>query len=219
MNHYQIHFGQRRILILCLLTFLWLGIYIMPLYSADLAVMQERASSQITQKPLEQVNPAQPIDVIVLLDDSGSMATCWPWPKDRAPFAPPCGEPSPNLPTDPDELRYSAARLLLQLADDEDRIAVVRFDNIGVGVGELGTLQSVGQRENRRRLTAALQPPNDYFTRGYTRLDLGLDVVIQLLRNGQEPNRSQYILLLTDGEPSEPGNSPNQGARVDQLLP
>lgn len=226
MIHYQIHTKEAEFFIktqlltqlrsssLFIFVFASLFLYQPMIYGADLS----HTSLQIVQTALEQTNPTQPIDVVVLLDDSGSMATCWPWPRDRAPFTPPCGGPSPNPPTDPDELRYSAARLLLQLADDDDRVAVVRFDNNGVGVGELGTLQNVGQRENRRRLTASLQPPNDYFTRGYTRLDLGLDVVIQLLRNAQEPGRSQYILLLTDGEPSEPDIVPEQGTKVDQQI-
>lgn len=157
----------------------------------------------------------QPIDVIVLLDDSGSMATCWPWPQDRPPFSPPCGWGSDNPPSDPDALRYSAARLLVQLADDADRIAVIRFDNQAEGVGAAGTLQPVGAGENRRRLAEALQPPDDYFRRGYTRIDLGLQSAIDLLRNARQPGRSQYVLLLTDGEPSQQLGVGNQRERIN----
>ncbi|MBX3013513.1 MAG: VWA domain-containing protein [Caldilineaceae bacterium] len=156
----------------------------------------------------------EPIDVVVVLDDSGSMATCWPWPQTSPPFNPPCGYPSENPPSDPEELRYSAARLLLQLADDNDRLAVVRFDNLAGGVGDLGLLQPVGAGENRRRLTESLQPPTEYFTRGYTRIDLGLQSAIDILRPAREPGRSQYIILLTDGEPSQPGNVGSQQERV-----
>ncbi len=157
----------------------------------------------------------QPIDVIVLLDDSGSMATCWPWPQDRPPFSPPCGWGSDNPPSDPDALRYSAARLLMQLADDADRIAVIRFDNQAEGVGAAGTLQPVGAGENRRRLTEALQPPDDYFRRGYTRIDLGLQSAIDLLDNARQPGRSQYVLLLTDGEPSQQLGVGSQRDRIN----
>ncbi len=157
----------------------------------------------------------QPIDVIVLLDDSGSMATCWPWQPDRPPITPPCGWGSDNPPSDPDALRYSAARLLMQLADEADRIAVLRFDNQAEGVGAAGTLQPVGAGENRRRLTEALQPPDDYFRRGYTRIDLGLQSAIDLLQNARQPGRSQYVLLLTDGEPSQQLGAGDQRERIN----
>ena len=124
---------------------------------------------QIAPAPLLGDDVAQPIDVVVILDDSGSMATCWPWPQGQPPFYPPCASPSPNQPSDPLELRYSAARLLVQLADAEDRVAVIRFDTVAESVGLMGDLQPVGAGEDRRRLVESLQPPDDYFRRGYTR--------------------------------------------------
>lgn len=151
----------------------------------------------------QALSQEQPVDVVVLLDDSGSMATCWPWPSDRPPFAPPCGGPSPNLPSDPSELRYSAARLLLQLVDETDRVAVIRFDSTASGVGALGTLQPIGSDNNRRQLTTSMQAPTNYLVRGFTRIDLGLEVAINLLQQAREPGRNQYVVLLTDGEPSQ----------------
>lgn len=151
-----------------------------------------------------------PIDVVVVLDDSGSMAMCWPWPQDGLPFSPPCGAPSENNPSDPQELRYSAARLLIQLADADDRVAVVRFDAGAEGVGAMSTLQPVGPIEGRGALADSLQAPTDYLRRGYTRLDLGLEQAIGLLEPNREPGREQYVLLLTDGEPTEPGGTGNQ---------
>lgn len=163
-------------------------------------------------------NLARPIDVVVLLDDSGSMATCWPWPRDGLPFAPPCGSPSPNLPSDPDELRYSAARLLIQLADAQDRIAAIRFDSDAAPIGNLGTLQPIGADENRRLLIDSLQPPQNYLTRGYTRMDLGLDAALRILDESRAPERSRYVLLLTDGEPSTQGSQTVQRQEIaDQL--
>jgi hypothetical protein len=150
----------------------------------------------------------EPIDVVVLLDDSGSMATCWPWPREGLPTTPPCNFPSVNQPSDPDELRYSAARLLIHLADEEDRIAVVRFDSQAEGVGALGAMQIAGGSENRRRLAASLEAPTNYYPRGYTRMDLGLAEAIRLLDASRQPNRSQYVLLLTDGEPTADGTLP-----------
>lgn len=173
---------------------------------------------QLIQQPVETGAPTQPIDVVVVLDDSGSMATCWPWPQGSPPFAPPCRAPSENPPSDPDELRYSAARLLLQLADADDRVAVVRFDTIAEGVGAMGSLQRVGDGANRQQLAATLQPPTDYVPRGYTRIDLGLELALNLIESSREPGRNQYVLLLTDGEPTAPAGSGQQRPRIAELL-
>jgi hypothetical protein len=176
-----------------------------------------------TAAPALQMEPptgpaTKSIDVVVVLDDSGSMATCWPWPQQGSPFEPPCRAPSVNEPSDPEELRYSAARLLIHLADSADRLAVVRFDSSVEGVGVLGELQEAGSAERRRILASALQPPTDYLPRGYTRLDLGLEAALRLLENNRQPNRSQYVLLLTDGEPTTPANAPGLGERFTQYL-
>ena len=156
--------------------------------------------------------------MIVILDDSGSMATCWPWEAGTPPSTPPCQGYSSNAPSDPNELRYSAARLLVHLADSADRIAVLRFDSTAEGVGALGLLQQMGSPENRRRLAATLQAPDDYVERGYTRMDLGLREALQLLESHSDPNRSQYVLLLTDGEPTAPLHVPGQRPVIANLL-
>jgi hypothetical protein len=186
-----------------------------PLYATPSAEARSGPHRAPNSQSDEIGDVTQPIDVIVLLDDSGSMATCWPWPQDRPPITPPCGWGSDNPPSDPDALRYSAARLLMQLADEADRIGVIRFDNQAEGVGAAGTLQPVGAGENRRRLTEALQPPDDYFRRGYTRIDLGLQSAIDLLQNARQPGRSQYVLLLTDGEPSQQLGAGDQRERIN----
>ncbi len=195
--------------LLLLLGPLWTGPA--PLLAAEIP----RAAPQIAPP----TGPTtEPIDVVVLLDDSGSMATCWPWPEQGLPFTPPCSWPSPNDPSDPNELRYSAARLLIQLADAADRVAVVRFDSQAEGVGNLGVLQQAGTPENRSRLAASLQPPTNYFPRGYTRIDLGLQEAVRLLETAREPGRSQYIVLLTDGEPTQPQGAGRQGPRVAEQV-
>lgn len=176
-----------------------------------------------TAAPSLQLEPStgpatKSIDVVVVLDDSGSMATCWPWPQQGTPFGPPCRAPSVNEPSDPEDLRYSAARLLVHLADSADRLAVIRFDSGVEGVGVLGELQEAGSAERRRILASSLQPPTDYLRRGYTRLDLGLEAAMRLLEGSRQPNRSQYVLLLTDGEPTSPANALGQEGRFAQYL-
>ena len=179
-----------------------------------------QASAPAAQQTVVNAQPAaaDPIDVIVILDDSGSMATCWPWEAGTPPSTPPCQGYSSNAPSDPNELRYSAARLLVHLADSADRIAVLRFDSTAEGVGALSLLQQMGSPENRRRLAATLQAPDDYVERGYTRMDLGLREALQLLETHSDPNRSQYVLLLTDGEPTAPLHVPGQRPVIANLL-
>lgn len=162
--------------------------------------------------------PAPLIDVVVLLDDSGSMATCWPWSSSGSIGSGPCVAPSVNLPSDLSELRYSAARLLVELADADDRVAIVRFDVGATGIGELNTLRPVGVEAGRPALSASLIAPTDYNRRGFTRLDLGLAQAIQLLEASRQADRSQYVLLLTDGEPTEPGGQGQQKARIRSQL-
>lgn len=201
-----------------LLSLLLLGVCCGLLVLYPTGPAQASPLAQLIQQPVERGAPTQPIDVVVVLDDSGSMATCWPWPREGFPFEPPCRAPSENPPSDPEELRYSAARLLLQLADDDDRLAVVRFDSVAEGVGALGALTRVGDGTNRQQLAATIQPPSDYLPRGYTRIDLGLQQAIDLLAAVREPGRSQYVLLLTDGEPTEPGNVADQKPVIQNQL-
>ncbi|MEZ4656631.1 MAG: VWA domain-containing protein [Caldilineaceae bacterium] len=191
---------------------------IILLISLILFTIPTPAAAQISLPQAGADGIAQPIDVVVVLDDSGSMATCWPWPRDRQPFTPPCQWPSVNPPSDPDALRYSAARLLINLADDEDRIAVVRFDAVAGGVGALAALQEVGSPDGRSQLAASLQAPDDYLRRGYTRIDLGLEQAITQLTENRRTGRNQYVLLLTDGEPTQPDGTGSQRQRIlDQI--
>ncbi len=150
----------------------------------------------------EEATPAAiGIDVVIVLDDSGSMATCWPW--SDAPRRDNC-RPAENPPSDPYDLRYSAARLLMQLADAEDRVAIVRFNAETQDL--IGRLQPLGPRNNRQSLLATVQPPDDY-TRagGYTRIDLGMGRAVQILKAASGPPRPRYVILLTDGVPTQEG--------------
>ncbi|MCX7671086.1 MAG: VWA domain-containing protein, partial [Anaerolineae bacterium] len=149
----------------------------------------------------EAAPTANGIDVVIVLDDSGSMATCWPW--SGAPRHADC-RPAENPPSDPHDLRYSAARLLMQLAGDEDRVAIVRFNAETQDL--IGRLQPLGNRNNRQSLLTAVQPPDDYERAGgYTRIDLGLGRAVQILKSASGPARPRYVILLTDGVPTQEG--------------
>ena len=55
-----------------------------------------RADRQIEPVALQAEDPAQPVDVVVVLDDSGSMATCWPWPPASRHSTRPVVRPAPT---------------------------------------------------------------------------------------------------------------------------
>ncbi|MDQ3250178.1 MAG: VWA domain-containing protein, partial [Chloroflexota bacterium] len=200
----------------CLL--LTVGLLVIP-FTPTYAAHLHKAITQDTP-PVAPGVITGAVDVVVVLDDSGSMATCWPWARDSdTPPLPPCGGAvSYNPPSDPADLRYSAARLLVQLADEADRIAVVRFDSAAEGVGLLGAPQPVGGADNRRLLTDSLQPPTEYGRRGYTRIDLGLEAAATLLQGVRQPGRDQYVLLLTDGEPTQPREAGDQRDRLQAQI-
>jgi hypothetical protein len=155
------------------------------------------------------------IDIVVVVDDSGSMATCWPW------WGPPRSEPCPesqNPPSDPRNLRYDAVRLLVQLANDEDQLSVVRFASTAEDV--TGQLRPVGSPAGRNGLIDAIRPPTDYAANGgYTRLDLALARAEQILAaDAKTESRPRYVLLLTDGVPTQPGDVPSQAEPVQHAM-
>lgn len=150
---------------------------------------------------------AAPIDIIIVLDDSGSMANCVdPW----TPNIDKC-KPGQIPPSDPQDLRYSAARLLLTLAGSDDRIAVVRFASRVEGVGTLGKLATMGGPENRESLMSSLNAPKDYSNYGETRIDLGFAKAVDIFAGQQDSARARYLLFLTDGVPY---GGQDQGAAV-----
>ncbi|MGC8781776.1 MAG: VWA domain-containing protein, partial [Anaerolineae bacterium] len=171
---------------------------LLPVLVGGLALLLAFSSGAHAQ---EVAPTAIGVDVVIVLDDSGSMATCWPW--SGVPRRDEC-RPAENPPSDPHDLRYSAARLLMQLAGDEDRVAIVRFNAETQDI--IGRLQPIGNRNSRQSLLATVQPPDDYTrTGGYTRIDLGLARALQILKSATGPPRPRYVILLTDGVPTQEG--------------
>lgn len=143
------------------------------------------------------VEDSAPVDIVIVLDDSGSMADCInPWTPNNEKCT---GSQIP--PSDPRDLRYSAARLLATLADSDDRVAVVRFASRVEGVGALGNLTPMGGPENRERLISSLKAPQDYSANGETRIDLGFAKAAEIFAGQQASARARYLLFLTDGVP------------------
>ncbi len=158
--------------------------------------------------------PAQPlaqtavplIDIVAVVDDSGSMA-------------------EGDHPNDPSNLRYAAARLLIDLAQSGDRVDVISFNSdVRVVGGGACTLTdpadhtttcprtTVGEA-NRAALRAQLQPDG---RRGNTRMDLALALARNLLRASRD-GRAQYVFFLTDGMPYPAEQLPALYQVIDEL--
>lgn len=140
-----------------------------------------------------QASPSDSLDVILLIDDSGSMSDPWA-----------SGTRQPN---DPDGLRHSAARLFVDLARPNDRIAVISFHTYPTGYGAAanGGFDIISDQASRDRLKAAIvQPtePADPMER-LTDIRLGLRMAQDILRRNRGENR-QFIVFLTDGRPYPP---------------
>lgn len=163
-----------------------------------------------THQVWAEEDTTRPINVVIVLDDSGSMAECTePW-NPNASVTQCTGNQKP--PSDLNALRYSAARLLIHLADSKDRIGVLRFDD---AVDTVLALQEVGDARNRDVLSDKVQPPASYRSRSYTRIDLGLSQAAKMLLSSLD--RPSYVLFLTDGNPTGPNNV-NQADSVTKTM-
>jgi len=133
----------------------------------------------------------QPIDVVLVIDDSGSM-------RDAPPKSDVAG------------LRYAAARLFVDLALPGDRVGVVHYGNIAQGLGDaagcsladiddeppLNNCPLAADPLSRQRLRNVLAQPQILL--GNTCMQLGLELA-RLLLNTEKLDRPQAILFLTDG--------------------
>lgn len=123
------------------------------------------------------------LDVVLLIDNSGSMAT-----------------------NDPDGLRWSAAQLFVDLAAPGDRLAAVVFatDVTPLGNAANGNLHSVTQGGDRQALKALLSRREPG---GATNMEGALTAALSLLRSAGSANR-RVVVFLTDGEPDPPQQRP-----------
>ena len=122
------------------------------------------------------------IDVILIVDNSGSMAS-----------------------NDPQRIRVSAAKLFVDLSQDGDRIGLVNLGDDTRIVKKLTTIMPWldHTRYGRRELKDALQSSSE--PKGATPMGTALRHAYNML-DETAPGRRQFVVMLTDGKPE--GESP-----------
>lgn len=119
---------------------------------------------------------AAPIDLLLLLDNSGSMAT-----------------------NDPEGLRYVAARLAVDQLEDIDQVGVFSFASTVEEIFPLSPLSAVEQRTHLQELLDIRAVSG-----GYTDIKGAVAAAARQFAESGRPEASPVVLLLTDGVP-DPG--------------
>lgn len=139
-----------------------------------------------------QTTATDGIALMIVIDDSGSM-----FPS------------ASHVGNDVGNLRYAAARLIMDVADDWDEIGIVCFGN---NVRTMRTLAPLGAASGRSALTSQITVDNCN-DKGSTNIGQGIDAAIRQLQASTVPRK--YILILTDGQPTD-GNASLQAANEAQ---
>lgn len=153
---------------------------------------------------------SEPVDVILVIDDSGSMG-------------PQYGS------NDLAGLRYAAARLLVDLAGEQDRIAIVRYGSTAALLGSEGEcrldsptnppdpsqcpLNSLANDSARMAYRDLVGLPDQLM--GQTCMHLGLQLAEVILAHNRQQGRPQAVLFLTDGQ-FTPGECPSGSSIVSE---
>jgi len=120
----------------------------------------------------ENAHSSPPMDVVLIMDSSGSMKN-----------------------TDPDQLRKPAAKLFISLLSPTDRSSVVSFSDKGYPVAFLTPVDST---KNKERLFSAVDKIS---TRGmFTNLYGALEGARRVFERNPVPDRKKIIILMTDGK-------------------
>jgi Mg-chelatase subunit ChlD len=112
-----------------------------------------------------------PLDTVVVMDSSGSMKK-----------------------TDPQELRKPAAKLLITLLGEQDRVSVMSFSDNAYPITYLTRLD---QEKDRER---SLQATDRISSKGiYTNIYAAIERAIRMLEQSDSLQREPIIVLMSDG--------------------
>ena len=135
-------------------------------------------------------NPSDlPLDVVLVMDSSGSMKR-----------------------TDPSELRKPAAKLLISLLGEKDRASVVSFSDQGYPVAFLTPVKG---QQNEAKLFAAVDKISNKGV--YTNLLGAVEGAMRVINRDPLPNRKTIIVLMTDGK-MDLGDSVKNQSKSETLL-
>lgn len=127
------------------------------------------------------------IDAVIVMDSSGSMKK-----------------------TDPKSLRISAAKLFINLLNEQDRVSVMSFSDNGYPITYLTSL------DNDTNIQQSLKATEKISTKGiYTNLHAAVDRAFKLLADNKS-ERAPVIILLSDGKMDVGDN--NKSAELSSKL-
>ncbi|HEY9050394.1 MAG TPA: VWA domain-containing protein [Gammaproteobacteria bacterium] len=117
-------------------------------------------------------NKTLPLDVVVIMDSSGSMKK-----------------------TDPKELRKPAAKLFITLLGKEDRLSVMSFSDNAYPITFLNPLDS------DKNKTRSIEATDKISSKGiYTNIHAAIARGIDMLKDSHAKNRDPIIVLMSDGK-------------------
>ena len=134
------------------------------------------------------------IDIVLLIDESGSMAK----PSNQPPDYDSWDAPDSPEAFNGGELRLSAAKLIIDLADENDRVAIIYFSD---KVLYSQPLTKIRNEQGRRALKKQVRSYFDPLHTG-TSYKMALDEAHRLLMRSPK-NRQRAVIFLTDGDPQE----------------
>lgn len=121
---------------------------------------------------LAAVKPPTGIDVVLVMDSSGSMKQ-----------------------TDPERRRVAAAKLFIALLGSDDRAGVISFSDAGYPVIGLTPAKAKPQQEKLFKAVDKVSSKG-----AYTNLHAALQAAQEMLAREGSAGRAQYILLMSDGK-------------------
>jgi len=113
-----------------------------------------------------------PMDVIMLMDSSGSMKK-----------------------TDPKFLRNPAAKLFISLLGEDDRVSIVSFSDEGYPVSYLSSAKNPSTQQRHFAAVDKISTKG-----GSTNIPAALETAMKVYRRNAEPNRQLHLILMTDGK-------------------
>ncbi len=130
----------------------------------------------LRQTAQAQTGAAEHLAVILILDDSGSMAT-----------------------NDAQDLRYADAQMFVSLLDEQDAVGALRFATASSPM--TNGIEAVTGHEQRTRLVEALSPVQ---AEGYTDVLAAFQEAARMRRAFDGQGYQVVVIFLTDGQPEIP---------------